>query len=778
VGLDADDGHEARRGGSGPAKKLKDGGDADLRAEARRLFLASIHWSPSLRTGADGRVRVEGVRLADDLTRWRATAWAVDGATRVGSGVGFVQAFTPVEVRMTLPRFLRVGDEVEMPVVVRNRTADPLTAVEVRVHRLGATDPLLETRHERLGAGEVAVATTPLEARDDAADLLLDASVRALGAAGERLGDAEQLPLAVLPQGVPRHVGTATAARDGRAVAEVRVPAAGVAGTWRAHVRVQAGFRTAVEDALPYLIDYPHGCTEQTVNRFVPLVVAAGAPWGAGPQAATYRPLDRSQDVAGALEAGLARLEALRHDDGGFGWWPTDASGLEMTALVLDALNRAATLATHDVAGGPGGPGGDPVAALGLRSLGTIERLRAGARAWLAAAVAAAQGPEPYAPGAPDALAVLALAEAGPIDPAWLEAALRAWVRRGSAADPLTTALLLRAAMAARLDGPATRLAAHLEDAAVREADGSVNWQPEARPGGVDRWEVDPVHATAEAGLALLEAGGDTTLVRGAARWLLGHRDGGTTWGSTRDTAAAVRLLTALAVRLGDTGLVGDVEIRRGDEVVGVVTEAAAHLPRERQVEVDGGLPGSALRFEAVGTRDSIFALVVTLEGIEAGPALQPADEGLGVTRRWWILAPTTSPGGVVWTRAPLEETVPTGTLVECELVVTSTQDRRYVMITNPHVAGFEPEEVVGVRVPGEDVATLGERDVRDDRTHDWIPFLPADRPVLLRQRFRATHVGRFTALPAQAGLMYYPAIGGRSHGEVLEVRRRDEEGR
>jgi hypothetical protein len=26
------------------------------------------------------------------------------------------------------------------------------------------------------------------------------------------------------------------------------------------------------------------------------------------------------------LEAGIARLQALRHTDAGFGWWPTDAS--------------------------------------------------------------------------------------------------------------------------------------------------------------------------------------------------------------------------------------------------------------------------------------------------------------------------------------------------------------------------------------------------------------------------------------------------------------------
>src|SRR4029077_7176433 len=29
----------------------------------------------------------------------------------------------------------------------------------------------------------------------------------------------------------------------------------------------------AMVDALPYLVDYPYGCTEQTLNRFLPAVI-------------------------------------------------------------------------------------------------------------------------------------------------------------------------------------------------------------------------------------------------------------------------------------------------------------------------------------------------------------------------------------------------------------------------------------------------------------------------------------------------------------------------
>jgi len=38
-------------------------------------------------------------------------------------------------------------------------------------------------------------------------------------------------------------------------------------------IRWSPSIAAAMVDALPYLIDYPYGCTEQTVNRFVPAVI-------------------------------------------------------------------------------------------------------------------------------------------------------------------------------------------------------------------------------------------------------------------------------------------------------------------------------------------------------------------------------------------------------------------------------------------------------------------------------------------------------------------------
>lgn len=41
----------------------------------------------------------------------------------------------------------------------------------------------------------------------------------------------------------------------------------------RLEIRYSPSLAAAMVDALPYLADYPYGCTEQTLNRFLPAVL-------------------------------------------------------------------------------------------------------------------------------------------------------------------------------------------------------------------------------------------------------------------------------------------------------------------------------------------------------------------------------------------------------------------------------------------------------------------------------------------------------------------------
>ncbi len=53
----------------------------------------------------------------------------------------------------------------------------------------------------------------------------------------------------------------------------LRVPAERKPDQSRLEVRYSPTLAGALVDALPYLADYPYGCTEQTLNRFLPTVI-------------------------------------------------------------------------------------------------------------------------------------------------------------------------------------------------------------------------------------------------------------------------------------------------------------------------------------------------------------------------------------------------------------------------------------------------------------------------------------------------------------------------
>ena len=51
-------------------------------------------------------------------------------------------------------------------------------------------------------------------------------------------------------------------------------------------------------------------------------------------------PIDRAT-LNDEVKAGLERLYSFQHDDGGWGWWPDDASRVFMTAYVVSGLGQA-----------------------------------------------------------------------------------------------------------------------------------------------------------------------------------------------------------------------------------------------------------------------------------------------------------------------------------------------------------------------------------------------------------------------------------------------------
>src|SRR5690606_15767950 len=103
------------------------GGDGFASGDPRREFRNTAFWEAQLRTNDRGEATVE-VALPDNVTTWRMQVRAVTPDARVGESVHELLTTTPLIVRPALPRFVRVGDEVNARVVVQNGTTSPMDA--------------------------------------------------------------------------------------------------------------------------------------------------------------------------------------------------------------------------------------------------------------------------------------------------------------------------------------------------------------------------------------------------------------------------------------------------------------------------------------------------------------------------------------------------------------------------------------------------------------------------------------------------------------------------
>src|SRR5262249_42084798 len=135
-------------------------------------------------------------------------------------------------------------------------------------------------------------------------------------------------------------------------------------------VRFSPTLAGAMVDALPYLVDYPYGCTEQTLNRFVPTIIThnilksmkldlkdirdkrtnLNAQEIGDPKARAkgWKRFDRNPafdeaEVQAMVKAGVDRLIQMQLGDGGWGWFSGwgEHSFPHTTAVVVHGLQIA-----------------------------------------------------------------------------------------------------------------------------------------------------------------------------------------------------------------------------------------------------------------------------------------------------------------------------------------------------------------------------------------------------------------------------------------------------
>ena len=306
-----------------------DGGDKGASSVAvRSRFLDTAWWNPSVQTDASGVAHCE-VPLPDNLTDWRITVEGATDSTQVGKGVAHVIAKKPLMVRAALPRFMVKGDRQEISVSVVNASgANQRMKFLVRSHGIKIESDVPSSVSVDDGKSQQVLLTIVAEETGEAW-----LTVQALADSGASDGVKETMP--VYSRGRKEHAEESLVV-DGHASYKVGIPATADKNTTSLKVSFAPTVASSLLASVDSLVNYPYGCVEQTMSRFLPAVLVGKLLRDNG-----IRRPELEAKIPEVARDSVARLAKMQHSDGAWGWWENDDSSVELTALVLDGLKRA-----------------------------------------------------------------------------------------------------------------------------------------------------------------------------------------------------------------------------------------------------------------------------------------------------------------------------------------------------------------------------------------------------------------------------------------------------
>jgi hypothetical protein len=291
----------------------------------REYFPETLVWQPELLTDRGGAARLK-FRLADNITTWKLYAIASDEKGRVGVTAKEIRAFQPFFVDLDPPRFLTAGDEIALPVQIRNYTKQT-QKVEVE---MAAGDWF-----SLLGAGqravEVASNATQKAIFDFRAEKATDDGRQKVTAVAETDADAIEKPVTVRPNG-QEIVSTQSKTFTGSAGFDVAFPANSLPDTQRGELKIYPNLFAHVTESVGGLLRRPYGCGEQTISSTYPnLMVLKFAKNNAELQGQARR----------FLKKGYERLLGYRSPGGGFTYWGKGDPDPSLTVYAFRFLSDA-----------------------------------------------------------------------------------------------------------------------------------------------------------------------------------------------------------------------------------------------------------------------------------------------------------------------------------------------------------------------------------------------------------------------------------------------------
>jgi hypothetical protein len=298
----------------------------------RQVFEETAYWSPSLETDKVGRANFT-FTLPDSLTTWKlhAVGSTLDG--RLAEIDQTFKTFQPFFVDLDSPQVLTVGDEITLPVNLRNYTAHTVSLpVSVK-----SADWFQLTTPSKMQANVAPDAATPVLVGLRASSAVEAGPLR-ITAANAHDGDAVEKTVKVHPDGEPRTITSSVLLR-GSDTKTIRfdLPLDAIPGSVHAELLLYPNLGANLVHAMKAVLERPYGCAEQTISSAYPSLLYL--------ELARAAKIDSPEKAKAQafLQLGYNRLLGYFNPGGGITYWGgNDRDGdAALTAYGIEFLTEA-----------------------------------------------------------------------------------------------------------------------------------------------------------------------------------------------------------------------------------------------------------------------------------------------------------------------------------------------------------------------------------------------------------------------------------------------------
>jgi len=302
----------------------------------REYFPETLVWQPAIETDSSGHARLT-FNLADTITTWKMSVIASTEDGEIGTAEKEILAFQPFFIEHDPPRILTEGDEIALPVVLRNYL-DKAQAVELEIK----PEPWFTLLGSARKRSEVAAGDSSREVFDFRAVAPVNDGKQRVTAIGPEASDAIEKPVTVHPNGQEVTQTTTQVFSDSASI-PVIVPDAAIRGSARSELKIYPNLMAHVVESIEAIMKRPYGCAEQTISSAYPSLLL-------------LRSFKSQEEHSSALAQKARRYVALayeklvnyRNEDGGFTYWGRGESDPALTAYALRFLSDAREVTAVD----------------------------------------------------------------------------------------------------------------------------------------------------------------------------------------------------------------------------------------------------------------------------------------------------------------------------------------------------------------------------------------------------------------------------------------------